>query len=163
MLVTWLAAVSILVKRLQDTFSWQSLSNVPHRFPGIDLALLHLGGTRIFKMIKVTIDGKDGLQMLGMIAPRDPDPLQRRRRVQVAAGGLPAGGASGRPGARHHLPKTMARPSASATCPLNKQHSLAFRDINFTFYYFSFEFNSIENFPLISAVDACQINYCLVR
>ena len=58
-----------------DTLVFDDIALIPHRFPGIDLALLHLGGTRIFKMIKVTMDGKDGVQMLGIIAPRRAIPI----------------------------------------------------------------------------------------
>ena len=58
-----------------DTLVFDDIALIPHRFPGIDLALLHLGGTRVFKMIKVTMDGKDGVQMLGIIAPRRAIPI----------------------------------------------------------------------------------------
>ncbi len=58
-----------------DTLVYDDISLIPHRYPGIDLALLHLGGTRVFKMIKVTMDGKDGVRMLGIIAPERAIPI----------------------------------------------------------------------------------------
>ena len=45
------------------------------RFPGIDMALLHLGGTRILKFAKVTMDGKDGVEMLKVIVPERTIPI----------------------------------------------------------------------------------------
>ncbi len=48
---------------------------IPHRFPDIDLALLHLGGTRLLGLIKVTMDGADGLQLMQIVAPRHAIPI----------------------------------------------------------------------------------------
>ena len=58
-----------------DTLIHDAISLIPHRFPDIDLALLHLGGTRILKVVKVTMDGKDGLEMLRIIAPARAIPI----------------------------------------------------------------------------------------
>ncbi len=58
-----------------DTLVFDDIGMIPLRFPGIDLALLHLGGTRIFNMVKVTMDAKDGIQMLGIIAPDHAIPI----------------------------------------------------------------------------------------
>ncbi|SHG64517.1 MBL fold metallo-hydrolase [Massilia sp. CF038] len=58
-----------------DTLIHDAIRLIPHRYPDIDLALLHLGGTRILKMLKVTMDGKDGVQMLRIIAPARAIPI----------------------------------------------------------------------------------------
>ncbi|HEY0064456.1 MAG TPA: MBL fold metallo-hydrolase [Telluria sp.] len=58
-----------------DTLVHDAIALIPHRFPDIDLALLHLGGTRILKMVKVTMDGKDGVEMLRIIAPAKAIPI----------------------------------------------------------------------------------------
>jgi L-ascorbate metabolism protein UlaG (beta-lactamase superfamily) len=58
-----------------DTLVYDDLKNIPQRFPGIDLALLHLGGTRILGVFKVTMDGKDGVQLLQIIRPRHAIPI----------------------------------------------------------------------------------------
>ena len=49
-----------------DTLVFDDIALIPHRLPGIDMALLHLGGTRILKFVKVTMDGKDGVEMLNI-------------------------------------------------------------------------------------------------
>jgi L-ascorbate metabolism protein UlaG (beta-lactamase superfamily) len=58
-----------------DTLVYDDLKNIPQRFPGIDLALLHLGGTRILGVFKVTMDGKDGVQLLQIIRPAHAIPI----------------------------------------------------------------------------------------
>lgn len=58
-----------------DTLIYDDIALIPHRFPGIDLALLHLGGTRILKVMKVTMDGQDGVEMLRIIAPAHAIPI----------------------------------------------------------------------------------------
>jgi L-ascorbate metabolism protein UlaG (beta-lactamase superfamily) len=58
-----------------DTLVYDDLQAIPQRFPGIDLALLHLGGTRILGVFKVTMDGKDGVQMLQIIHPDKAIPI----------------------------------------------------------------------------------------
>ena len=58
-----------------DTLVYDDLKNIPQRFPGIDLALLHLGGTRILGMFKVTMDGKDGVRLMQIIQPRHSIPI----------------------------------------------------------------------------------------
>ncbi len=58
-----------------DTLVYDDLKNIPQRFPGIDLALLHLGGTRIMGVFKVTMDGKDGVQLLQIVRPRHAIPI----------------------------------------------------------------------------------------
>lgn len=58
-----------------DTLIYNDLKDIPQRFPGVDLALLHLGGTRILGVFKVTMDGKDGVQMMQIIQPRKAIPI----------------------------------------------------------------------------------------
>jgi L-ascorbate metabolism protein UlaG (beta-lactamase superfamily) len=58
-----------------DTLVYDDLKAIPQRFPGIDLALLHLGGTRILGVFKVTMDGKDGVQLLQIIRPQHAIPI----------------------------------------------------------------------------------------
>lgn len=58
-----------------DTLVHDDIRNIPQRFPGIDLALLHLGGTRILGLFKVTMDGKDGVQMMQIIQPNKAIPI----------------------------------------------------------------------------------------
>ena len=58
-----------------DTLIYGDLKNIPQRFPGIDLALLHLGGTRILGVFKVTMDGKDGVKLMQIVQPRRAIPI----------------------------------------------------------------------------------------
>lgn len=58
-----------------DTLVYGDLKNIPQRFPGIDLALLHLGGTRILGVFKVTMDGKDGVDLMQIIRPQRVIPI----------------------------------------------------------------------------------------
>jgi len=58
-----------------DTLVYDDLKAIPQRFPGIDLALLHLGGTRILGVFKVTMDGKDGVQLMQIIHPQHAIPI----------------------------------------------------------------------------------------
>ena len=58
-----------------DTLVYDDINEIPKRYPDIDLALLHLGGTRILGVLKVTMDGKDGVRMLQIIAPHHAVPI----------------------------------------------------------------------------------------
>lgn len=58
-----------------DTLVYEDIDHIPKRYPDIDLALLHLGGTRILGVIKVTMDGKDGVKMLQLLAPHHAIPI----------------------------------------------------------------------------------------
>jgi L-ascorbate metabolism protein UlaG (beta-lactamase superfamily) len=57
-----------------DTLVYGDIAEIPRRFPNIDLALLHLGGTRVLG-VKVTMDGKDGVRMMRIIAPQRTIPI----------------------------------------------------------------------------------------
>jgi L-ascorbate metabolism protein UlaG (beta-lactamase superfamily) len=58
-----------------DTLVYDDIAQIPLRFPDIDLALLHLGGTRILGLIKVTMDGNDGVRMLQIVMPAHAIPI----------------------------------------------------------------------------------------
>jgi L-ascorbate metabolism protein UlaG (beta-lactamase superfamily) len=58
-----------------DTLIHDDLKDIPQRFRGIDLALLHLGGTRILGVFKVTMDAQDGVQLLQIVQPRHAIPI----------------------------------------------------------------------------------------
>jgi L-ascorbate metabolism protein UlaG (beta-lactamase superfamily) len=51
-----------------DTLIHDDLNEILKRFPGIDLALLHLGGTRVLG-IMVTMDDEQGVEMLNIVKP----------------------------------------------------------------------------------------------
>jgi L-ascorbate metabolism protein UlaG (beta-lactamase superfamily) len=57
-----------------DTLIFRRLKQIPKRFPGVDLALLHLGGTRVVGML-VTMDGKQGVEAMRIIAPSVAIPI----------------------------------------------------------------------------------------
>jgi L-ascorbate metabolism protein UlaG (beta-lactamase superfamily) len=58
-----------------DTMVHGDIEEIPKRFPGIDLALLHLGGTRLLGIVTVTMDAADGVRMLKLVAPRHAIPI----------------------------------------------------------------------------------------
>lgn len=58
-----------------DTMVYGDIEEIPRRFPGVDLALLHLGGTRILGIVTVTMDAKEGVRMLKLIAPHRAIPI----------------------------------------------------------------------------------------
>lgn len=57
-----------------DTLVYDQIAEIPRRYPDIDLALLHLGGTRVLG-IMVTMDGKQGVRMLKLINPKTAIPI----------------------------------------------------------------------------------------
>jgi L-ascorbate metabolism protein UlaG (beta-lactamase superfamily) len=52
-----------------DTLVNDELERIPRRFPDLHLALLHLGGTRVFGVL-VTMDAKQGVRALQIVRPR---------------------------------------------------------------------------------------------
>lgn len=58
-----------------DTLVYGDIEEIPRRFPNIDLALLHLGGTQILGVVKISMDGKDGVRMMQIIAPHRAIPI----------------------------------------------------------------------------------------
>lgn len=57
-----------------DTLIHDDLDEIPKRFPGVDLALLHLGGTRVLGIL-VTMDDEQGVEMLNIIHPSQAIPI----------------------------------------------------------------------------------------
>ena len=57
-----------------DTLIHGALEEIPRRYPDIDLALLHLGGTRVFGVM-LTMDGKQGVRLVQMVRPRTAVPI----------------------------------------------------------------------------------------
>jgi L-ascorbate metabolism protein UlaG (beta-lactamase superfamily) len=57
-----------------DTLVIDQLKEIPQRYPNIDVALLHLGGTKIFGIL-LTMDAKQGLEALKIINPRVAIPI----------------------------------------------------------------------------------------
>ena len=57
-----------------DTLVIDDLKEIPHRYPEIDLALLHLGGTRVLG-IMVTMDAQQGMEMMRIVNPQRAIPI----------------------------------------------------------------------------------------
>jgi L-ascorbate metabolism protein UlaG (beta-lactamase superfamily) len=57
-----------------DTLVIDLLKEIPKRYPNIDLALLHLGGTRVLGIL-VTMDGKQGLELMRIVRPNRAIPI----------------------------------------------------------------------------------------
>src|SRR5215210_1625049 len=57
-----------------DTLIHDRLREIPRRFPEVDLALLHLGGTRVLG-IMVTMDADQGLEAMRIVDPRTTVPI----------------------------------------------------------------------------------------
>jgi hypothetical protein len=57
-----------------DTLWYEELREIPRRYPEIDLALLHLGGTRVLG-IMVTMGARQGVEVVRMIRPRKAVPI----------------------------------------------------------------------------------------
>lgn len=57
-----------------DTLVHGALKEIPRRYPEIDLALLHLGGTRVLG-IMVTMDGKQGVEAMKIVDPKTAIPI----------------------------------------------------------------------------------------
>lgn len=57
-----------------DTLVYDDLEEIPNRYPDIDVALLHLGGTRVLG-IMVTMDGEQGAELLALVNPRRAIPI----------------------------------------------------------------------------------------
>jgi len=57
-----------------DTVMFDGLEQIAARYPDIDLALLHLGGTRILRVL-VTMDGRQGADLLELVRPGRAVPI----------------------------------------------------------------------------------------
>jgi L-ascorbate metabolism protein UlaG (beta-lactamase superfamily) len=57
-----------------DTLVFDDIKEIPKRYSDINIALLHLGGTKVMG-IMVTMDVKEGLEMFNIINPRKAIPI----------------------------------------------------------------------------------------
>ncbi len=57
-----------------DTLLHDRLAEIPSRYPDIDLALLHLGGTRVLGIL-LTMDADQGVRLLRLVRPRSAIPI----------------------------------------------------------------------------------------
>jgi L-ascorbate metabolism protein UlaG (beta-lactamase superfamily) len=57
-----------------DTLVHDDLHEIPQRYPNIDLALFHLGGTRIMGIL-LTMDAEQGVEAIRIINPRELIPI----------------------------------------------------------------------------------------
>lgn len=57
-----------------DTLIHEHLKEIPRRYPDIDVALLHLGGTRIAGVL-LTMDAKQGVEAIRITNPRTAIPI----------------------------------------------------------------------------------------
>lgn len=57
-----------------DTLMHDGINRIAQRFPDIDLCLVHLGGTRIAGIL-LTMDGRQGVEALRTVAPREAIPI----------------------------------------------------------------------------------------
>ena len=57
-----------------DTLVFDDIKEIPKRYPDVDIALLHLGGTTVMG-IMVTMDGKEGVEMFQIISPKKAIPI----------------------------------------------------------------------------------------
>jgi L-ascorbate metabolism protein UlaG (beta-lactamase superfamily) len=57
-----------------DTLVIDALQEIPRRYPEIDLALLHLGGTTVLG-IMVTMDAEQGVEVLRIVRPKQAIPI----------------------------------------------------------------------------------------
>lgn len=57
-----------------DTLMYDRLKEIPERYPDIDLALVHLGGTKVMGVL-LTMDGEQGAEALELIDPDAAIPI----------------------------------------------------------------------------------------
>ena len=57
-----------------DTLMHDGIDTIARRYPDLDMCLIHLGGTKIGGML-LTMDGRQGVQALRVIAPREAIPI----------------------------------------------------------------------------------------
>lgn len=53
---------------------FDDIKEIPRRYPDVDVALFHLGGTTVLGIV-VTMDAKEGLEMFRIINPRKVIPI----------------------------------------------------------------------------------------
>ena len=57
-----------------DTLIHDDLEEIPKRFPGVDIALIHLGGTRVMGIL-VTMDADQGVEIIRVVKPETVIPI----------------------------------------------------------------------------------------
>ncbi|MDQ3873684.1 MAG: MBL fold metallo-hydrolase [Thermoproteota archaeon] len=57
-----------------DTTIFDDIKDIPKHYPDIDLAMFHLGGTTVLGIV-VTMDAKEGIEMLRIIKPKKVIPI----------------------------------------------------------------------------------------
>jgi len=57
-----------------DTLIHDDLNQIPRRFPDVNIALIHLGGTRVLGVL-VTMDDEQGVEMMRIIEPEIAIPI----------------------------------------------------------------------------------------
>jgi L-ascorbate metabolism protein UlaG (beta-lactamase superfamily) len=57
-----------------DTMVFDDIKDIPKRYPEVDVALFHLGGTTVLGIV-VTMDAKEGLEMFRIINPKKVIPI----------------------------------------------------------------------------------------
>ena len=57
-----------------DTLVFDGLREIPRRYPEIDLALIHLGGTQIMGIL-LTMDAEQGVEAIRILDPREFTPI----------------------------------------------------------------------------------------
>ncbi len=57
-----------------DTMVFDDIKDIPKRCPDVDVALFHLGGTTVMGIV-VTMDAKEGMEMLRIINPKKVIPI----------------------------------------------------------------------------------------
>jgi L-ascorbate metabolism protein UlaG (beta-lactamase superfamily) len=57
-----------------DTLIHKALKDIPRRYPNIDLAILHLGGTKFYGLM-LTMDARQGVEAIKLINPHEALPV----------------------------------------------------------------------------------------
>jgi L-ascorbate metabolism protein UlaG (beta-lactamase superfamily) len=57
-----------------DTVVFDDIKDIPKRYPNVDVALFHLGGTTVMGIV-VTMDAKEGMEMFRIINPKKVIPI----------------------------------------------------------------------------------------
>ena len=68
------AAPSLRLYITGDTIMYDGLAEIAERHPEIDIALLHLGGTRVMGLT-VSMDAEQGVELLRTVQPRTAIPI----------------------------------------------------------------------------------------
>jgi L-ascorbate metabolism protein UlaG (beta-lactamase superfamily) len=58
-----------------DTLMYDDIRQIRERFPGIDLTVIHLGGTTLPGGLMVTMDGEQGAELVETVLPRQVIPV----------------------------------------------------------------------------------------